>query len=352
MQFASDNRVGAHKAILSAIADANEGTATSYGYDEWTRRAEEDLARVFECELDAFLVLTGTAANALALSSCCPPYGAVLCHEEAHINTDECGAPEMFSGGARLAGLWGPEGKITPELIKGMVDGLIRGEHESKPSVVSITQATELGTVYRPDEMRRLSEVCRDRGLKLHMDGSRFANAVASLNCPPAELSWRAGVDVMSFGGTKNGALMLEAVIFFDRTLADNFRYRRKRGGQLLSKGRFLGAQMCAYLSGELWLENARHANRMAKRLAEVLARSKAIRLPLPTEANEVFAILPRRLHEALLNEGVHHYEWPGKGAGPGSLDQGQCLVRFVTSFMTTESEINGLASLIDDLTK
>jgi threonine aldolase len=347
MDFASDNRVGAHESILAAVMEANSGTAVSYGYDDWTKQAETALSRLFEKEVGAFLVLTGTAANALALSSTCPPYGTVLCHAEAHINTDECGASEFFSGG-RLTGLWAPQGKLTASLVAQTLVGRIRGEHEAKAAAVSITQASELGTIYRIEEVAELGRLCRDRGLKLHMDGSRFANAVAALNCSPAEITWKAGVDVMSFGGTKNGALALEAVIFFDPALAQDFRYRRKRGGQLLSKGRFLGAQMIAYLRDDLWLENARHANRMARLLAAKLAEVRSIRLPLPTQANEVFAIMPRSMHEGMLKEGAHFHERPGEGLGTDRIRQGECFVRFVTSFRTSMQEVEQLSQLAE----
>ena len=352
MEFASDNVVGAHEAILAAIMEANTGAATSYGYDSWTKQAEAALSKLFETEVIAFLVLTGTAANALALSTICPAYGAVLCHAEAHINTDECGAPEMFSGGARLAGLWAPQGKLTTSLVRQTLDGLIRGEHEAKPSAISITQASELGTIYSVEEVSEFGRLCRERRLKLHMDGSRFANALSALGCSPADATWKAGVDVMSFGATKNGALALEAVIFFDPALAEDFRYRRKRGGQLLSKSRFLGAQMIAYLNDGLWLKNAAHANEMARLLASKLSEIGTIRLPLPTQANEVFAIMPRSLHEAMLSGGAHYYEWPGLGPGTDIIRQGECFVRFVTSYRTRREDVEALRALAGELSK
>jgi threonine aldolase len=351
MEFASDNAVGAHEAILAAVTEANSGPTRSYGYDRWTVKAEAELSALFEREVSAFLVLTGTAANALALSTICPSYGTVLCHVEAHINTDECGAPELFSGG-RLTGLWGDNGKLTAEIVESWLDSLIRGEHESKPTSLSITQSSELGTVYSLDEIKQLSAVCRRRGLKLHMDGSRFANAMATLACSPAEATWKAGVDVMSFGATKNGALMLEAVIFFDPALAADFRYRRKQAGQLLSKGRFLGAQMTAYLKDGLWLKNARYANDMARRLAQELKRNAAIRIPVDTEANGVFAIMPRKLFDALQAKGAHFYEWPGRGPGTDVIKRGECFVRFVTSFRTSEEEVMELGALVAELAK
>lgn len=353
MEFASDNVVGAHESILAAVAQANEGAATSYGFDRWTKDAEAALNSVFEREVHSFLVLTGTAANGLALSSVCPSYGAVLCHSEAHIVTDECGAPEMFSGGARLAGLWGPQGKLTTSLVRETLDGLIRGEHEPKPFAVSLTQASELGTIYSVEEVSGFGRLCKERGLKLHMDGSRFANALATLGCSPAETTWKAGVDVMSFGATKNGALALEAVIFFNSALAEDFRYRRKRGGQLLSKGRFLGAQMIAYLSDGLWLKNAAHANEMAQLLASKLGTITTMRLPLPTQANEVFAIMPRTQHEAMLKRGAHYYEWPvGRGPGTDIMREGECLVRFVTSYRTRREDVEQLAALAEEMSK
>lgn len=223
MNFTSDNTAGVDDAVLDAIRDANAGAAPAYGHDDWTAQAEQRLRDVFECDLAAYLVVTGTAANALALAACCPPHGAVVCHHEAHITTDECGAPELFTGGAKLLGVRAPAGKLTPAAVTAMLDTMGRGEHEQQPSVLSLSQATELGTVYRPDEVAALATLARARRLHVHMDGARFANAVAHLGCTPAELSWKAGVDVLSFGATKNGALGVEAVVFFDTALSTDF---------------------------------------------------------------------------------------------------------------------------------
>ena len=220
MNFASDNVYGVHPKILAALAEVNGGTAPSYGGDEQTLRAEEKLKEVFGCDLRAFLVTSGTAANGLALSTMTPGFGAIFCNSEAHIAVDECNSPEMFTGGAKIIGLHGPAGKITPAMVEKALKGFIRGEHDPKPKGVSLTNASELGTVYSPAEVRAFSDLIRPRGMKLHMDGARFANAVAGLGCTPAELTWKSGVDVMSFGATKNGAMMLEAVVFFDRDLA------------------------------------------------------------------------------------------------------------------------------------
>lgn len=346
MTFGSDNIAGVHDRILDAIRDANSGTARAYGHDDWSAGAERRLRDVFECDLAAYLVVTGTAANSLALAACCPPHGAVVCHQEAHINTDECGAPEMFTGGAKLMGVRGPACKLTPDGVAAMLDTMGRGEHEQRPSVLSISQATELGTVYSPGEVTALSHLARARGLRLHMDGARFANALVHLGSSPAELSWKAGVDVLTFGATKNGALGVEAVIFFDRALTGDFLYRRKRAGQLVSKGRYLGAQMLAYLEDDLWLANARHANAMAGRLAAGLDRAPAFRLPLPVQANEVFVVVPRATHDALQATGASYLVWPGEGPGTGAVGPGEVFVRLLTSFRTTPEEVDAFVAV------
>ena len=340
MNFGSDNIAGVHDAILDAIRDANAGTATAYGHDDWSARAELRLRDVFECDLAAYLVVTGTAANALALATCCPPHGAVVCHQEAHINTDECGAPELFTGGAKLLGVSGAACKLTPAAVTALLDTMGRGEHEQRPSVLSISQATELGTAYTPAEIASLATLARVHHLHVHMDGARFANALVRLGCTPAELTWKAGVDVLSFGATKNGALAMEAVIVFDRALANDFLYRRKRAGQLVSKSRYLGAQMIAYLADDLWLANASHANRMADSLAEGLRSIPGVRVPLPVDANEVFAIVSRSLHDALRAGGARYLEWPGEGPGTDVVRPGEVFIRLLTSFHTTADEV------------
>ena len=346
MNFGSDNQAGVHEAILDAIRDANRGTAAAYGYDEWTAAAEQRLRDVFECDLTAFLVPTGTAANALALAACCPPHGAVVCHLEAHINTDECGAPELFTGGAKLLGVRGPACKLTPEAVAALLDTMGRGEHEQRPGVLSLSQATELGAVYTPDEIAALAVLARDRRLHLHLDGARFANALVRLDVTPAALTWKAGVDVLSFGATKNGALGVDSVVFFDRALADDFIYRRKRAGHLVSKSRFLGAQMLAYLDGDLWLANARHANAMADRLAAALRRVPDVRLPLAVQANAVFAIVPAAMHGRLRARGARYLEWPGEGPGTDVVGPEERFIRLLTSFRTTDEEIRAFVEV------
>lgn len=349
MNFASDNHYGVHPRILEAMVEANAGSAPAYGGDDWTKKAEEQLSKIFEKEVRSFLVTTGTAANGLALSALTPPYGAVICHGEAHISVDECNSPEMFTGGAKILGLHGPAGKITPAMVEKTLKGFIRGEHDPKPAAVSLTNSTELGTTYSPSDVKAIANLIKPRGMKLHMDGARFANAVAGLNVSPAELTWKSGVDVLSFGATKNGAMMLEAVVFFDTNLADDFIYRRMRGGQLVSKGRYLGAQMLAYLKDGLWLENARQANGLAARLAEGLGKFKKIRIPNPVQANEVFAIMPRALNDKLLASGAKFYDWMPDSLGT-AIAEDEIFVRFVLSYATPKVDVLKFLDLIREL--
>ena len=348
MNFGSDNVYGVHGVIMEAVVAANSGTQGSYGTDDYTRKAQEQLSALFECELEAFLVLNGTAANSLCLSAMTPPYGAVICHGDAHILVDECGAPELFSGGAKLIGINDPLGKLQVDSIAKVLNGFTRGEHDPKPAAVSVTQATELGTVYSVDEIAAIGELAHSRGMKLHMDGARFANAQVSLGCTPAEMTWKSGVDALSFGCTKNGAMALEAVVFFDRALAADFSHRRMRAAQLLSKGRFLGAQMNAYLENDLWLDNARYANDMASYLREGLGATGRMRIPLPVQANEVFAIMPRELFDMLLSKGVVTYQWPGEGPGNDVVSESEMFARFVCSFMTSKADCDALVREVE----
>lgn len=346
MNFASDNVVGVHPDILAAMVAANEGSQASYGADEYTARATARLAEVFQTDLQAFPVLTGTAANSLCLATMTPSFGGVLCHADAHILVDECGAPELFTGGAKLIGLPEAGGKLTPEGVQHRLDGFVRGEHDPRPSAVSLTQATELGTVYSVEEITAMAEMARGNGMRVHMDGARFANALVSLGCTPAAMTWQAGVDALSFGGTKNGAMALEVVVLFDPALADGFAHRRMKAAQLLSKGRFLGAQLEAYLAQDRWLSTAAHANAMATRLAEGLAAIDGVRLPLPTQANEVFPIMPRALFEHLEAADVHFYEWPGVGPGTDTIGADEVFARFVCAFTTTPQAVDDLLAL------
>ena len=343
MDFTSDNATGARADILRAIVAANDGTAPAYGADEWTRRAEQALAATFEREVAAFLLATGTAANALALAALVEPWGATLCHEFAHVAVDECGAPEFFAAGAKLAGVPGAAGKISPQGLRDALDGMPRGVvKQVQPMALSLAQATECGTVYSLDELAVLAKMAHDAGLGVHMDGARFANALITLGCSPADMSWRAGVDVLSFGATKNGALACEAVVFFDRRRAENFAYRRKRGGHTLSKGRLLGAQMEAYLAGGRWLKTAAEGNAMATRLEAGLRALPGVRLPWRRQANQVFAILPRAAHEALGKAGARYHVWTPRALQTGERPMAdEIFVRLIASFATSAESID-----------
>ena len=330
VNFRSDNASGAAPEILRALEAASQGTANPYGDDEITKALTARFAEVFETEVAVFPVATGTAANVLSLSVMVPPYGAVYCHEASHIEVDECGAPEFYTGGAKLVLLPGEHGKISPGGLAAAVKGA-GNVHAVQPAAVSLTNASEAGTVYTPDETAAIAEVARAHGLGLHMDGARFANALVSLGCSPAELTWKAGVEALSFGATKNGALAAEAVLLFKPELAGAFGYRRKRGGHLFSKMRFLSAQLAAYLSDDLWLENARHANAMAARLAEGLAQLPGVELRHPVEANELFPRLPEAVIGGLLEAGFGFYRW-----GP----EENRVLRLVTSFDSDPEDV------------
>jgi threonine aldolase len=347
MNFASDNAAGIAPEILAAISKANEGAALAYGGDALTRRVEERLADIFDHELAVFLVSSGTAANALALAQLTEPWGAVFCHREAHIATDECGAPEFYGGGIKLVGLAGEAGKLAPAtLARALGASSWGGPHHVSPSVLSLSQATERGTVYRPDEIRELAEIAHARGMSVHVDGARLGNALARLNASPAQATWMAGVDVLSFGATKGGALAAEAVIFFDPGRAANMPERRKRGGHLLSKHRFLAAQVEAYLADDLWLKLARHANAMADRLAAGLAAAQLVPV-WPVQANEVFVALPMRSDQRLRAAGASYHPWTTDSLPKDvALDGDVTLVRLVTSFATSVEEVDRFVAL------
>lgn len=343
MNFASDNVVGACPAVLDALVRHNDGAEGNYGVDTFTTRAEATLADLFEHEVAVFLVTSGTAANALALGALTPPWGAVFCHEECHVIDDECGAPEMFTAGAKFVGIPGVGGKITEAALARTLARFPRGVVKtSQPAALSLSEMTECGTLYTPAEVAALAALARQNNLAVHMDGARFANAVAALGASPAELTWKAGVDVMSFGATKNGALACEAVVFFDRARAEHFPFQRKRGGHTLSKSRFLGVQMCAYLDDGLWLDLARHANAMAKRLGDGLAARAGVRLAWPVQGNEVFPILPASVAAALRDAGHHYYPWTSLSLPPAERIGGdEAFVRLVTSFATSVDDVD-----------
>jgi len=329
LNFVSDNVTGAAPEILAAIEVANADALMPYGYDELTRGVEDRIREVFETDADVFLVATGSAANSLALAVLTPPYGAVICHCESHINKDECGAPEFFTSGAKLIVLNGDGAKIdAADLDRVAADG--RGNvHSVQPATVSITQETEAGTVYSLGELAAISQVCRHHDMKLHVDGARFANALVALGCSPAEATWKAGVDILSFGATKNGALAAEAVVLFEKGLAEEFAFRRKRGGHLFSKMRLLAAQWDAYLTDDLWLRNATHANAMAQQMAAGLAAIPGVTLSHPVVANELFPNLPEMVVNGLKRDGFRFYE-----GGGGT-------IRLVCAFNTRAADVD-----------
>lgn len=350
MEFASDNAAGVAPAVFDGLIGANTGFAIAYGDDALTKRVEHRFSELFEREVAVFLVSTGTAANALALAHLSPPWGAVLCHAEAHAIVHECGAPEFFGGGLRLVGIEGDGGKLQPDTIAAALDrqfGL--RPHQILPAVLSLTQASECGTVYRIDEISGLATLAHERGLAVHMDGARFANAVARLGVTPADVTWRAGVDVLSFGATKGGALAAEAVVFFDPARADAMAERRKRAGHLASKHRFIAAQFDAFLADQEWLKLAAHANRMADRLATLLA---SLKLPpvWPVEANMVFVRLPQALHERLQAAGASYYVIHTHNTDPAAVPSDYLLVRLVTSFGTTASSVDKFISIVKSM--
>jgi threonine aldolase len=339
VKFASDNVAGACPEVLDAILKANEGDSTPYGNDQVSTDLQNKFSDIFEKEVIVFPIASGTAANALALATMTPSFGNVYCHKLSHINTDECGAPEFYTGGGKLVTLQGINGKITAEEL----DEAIRGKgivHHTQPSSVSITQVSETGEVYKLDEIKKISEITHKHNLNMHMDGARFANALTSLNCTPAEMTWKSGIDVLSFGATKNGCLAAEAIIFFKKDLVGNIAFLMKRAGHLLSKMRFVSAQLDAYISNNVWLKNAKHANDMGQKLSEGLAKHNSIEITYPTEANEVFAKFPRNMIEHLNSEGykINEDELDGKA------------VRLVTAWNTKTSDVESFLDSINQV--
>ena len=334
-QFASDNYAGVCPEAWDAMAAANRGYATSYGDDLWTERACRLLRETFETDCEVFFVFTGTAANSLALASLCHSYNSIICHETSHVETDECGASEFFSNGTKVLLVPGPDGKVDLDAVEHTVTK--RADiHYPKPRALSITQATELGTLYSLDELRAVGDQARRFSLKVHMDGSRFANAVAALGVAPSELTWKAGVDVLCLGGAKNGMALGEAVIFFNRELAHEFDYRCKQAGQLAAKMRFLAAPWVGLLERGAWLRNAAHANRCARLLAEQTVHLAGVRLLFPQEANAVFLEMPARMIDGLRKRGWRFYTFIGSGGA-----------RFMCSWETTEDDV---AALVADM--
>jgi threonine aldolase len=313
-QFASDNYAGICPEAWQWTEAANHGHVSAYGDDPWTARAADAFRKLFETDCDVYFVFNGTAANSLALATLCQPYHSVICSEQAHVETDECGAPEFFSNGSKLLVAASPEGKLTPAAIHELATKR-QDIHYPKPQVVTITQSTETGRVYTLDELGAISEMCNRHKLYLHMDGARFANACASLGCSPAELTWKNGVDVLCFGGTKNGMAVGESVVFFDRALAVDFDYRCKQAGQLASKMRFLAAPWVGMVETGAWLRNARHANSCAQRFAAQVAQIPGVQITHPVEANAVFLSASEEILHAVRERGWKFYTFIGGAA-------------------------------------
>jgi Threonine aldolase len=346
MNFASDNTSGAHPAILEGLAAANAGHVHSYGADPITEGVQAKIREIFEApEARVYLVATGTAANALSCAVLTQPWGAIFCHRNAHIEEDECGAPEFYTNGSKLVLVDGPDAKMDPDLLARTIAHTGRGGiHNVQRGMVSITNSTEAGAVYSPAEVAALTDVARRFHLPVHMDGARFANALVAAGCTPAEMTWKAGVDVLSFGGTKNGCMGVEAVVIFDPKHAWEFELRRKRGGHLFSKHRFLAAQMQAYLTDDLWLKTARHANEMARKLSEGVSKIDGAKLIHPTDANAVFAAFPRGAHKRAHEAGAYYYLWPFDQSLEGPEEE-LLAARLVCSWATTPEEIDAFLS-------
>lgn len=346
MFFSSDNWAGAHPSINERLARESTRFAAAYGNSDLDKAVEARFNEIFETEVSVFFVSTGTAANSLSLASIARIGGVVFAHSEAHVIEDECGAPDFLSG-MRMIPVEGPDGKMTPEALAARIAGFPQDSlHHGRAAAVTLTQATETGTVYTLDEIDALTAIARANGLPVHMDGARFGNAITALGVTPAEMTWKRGVDVLSFGGTKNGCWCAEAIVFFNKDLAKDFAFIRKRAAQLFSKTRFISAQFEAYLQDDLWLELAGHANTMANRLRTGINELNSARQAWETTSNEVFAILPKASAEAARNAGARFYDWPVPQKNPNLVAADEVLIRLVTSFATTEEDVDQFLSL------
>lgn len=337
VQFGSDNYSGICPEVLNALVKANEGSAPAYGDDEYTQKVSHKIREIFECECEVFFVFNGTAANSLSLASLCQSYHSVICHEVAHIETDECGAPEFASNGSKLLLASGENGKLNPTNIEELATKRT-DIHYPKPKVISITQSNEVGVVYSIEEIKAIKKIADKFDLKIHMDGARFANALVTLGCTPADMTWKAGVDVLSFGGTKNGMAFGEAVVFFNKKLAEDFEYRVKQAGQLASKMRFISAQWMGLLENNVWLKNAKNANKMAKYFSESIENIGGVHLAFPVDANEVFVKLSSEIEVELKRRGWIFHAFIG-----GSN-------RFVFSWDTEKKRVDELIKDIQEI--
>ncbi len=349
MIFASDNWAGAAPEIMAALEAANAGSAAAYGGDDLTAEIERTFCDIFERPVAVFFVATGTAANALSVASVARTGGVIFAHEEAHIAVEECGAAQFTTGGSRIHRLPGRHGRLSADAVAHAIDEYHPDMvHHGQPATVSVTQMTEVGTIYRPDTIAEIAEVARRRNMTMHMDGARFANALVAANCAPADLTWRAGIDVMSFGATKNGCWCAETVVHFDPDRARDMKYLRMRGGHLFSKSRFVAAQFKGYFQDDTWLKLARHSNAMAAKLADGIAASNKARLAWRPDGNEVFAIWPERVSAQLRDKGAMFHEWPSAGLAQEDMPgEGESLVRLVASFRTTEGDVAGFLAAL-----
>lgn len=347
MIFASDNWSGVSERVLATFAEAAGSGGPAYGDDALTATARRRFNEIFEREVSVFFVASGTVANALALSAYARPGGIVFAHDEAHVTVDEAGSFEFFSGGNRILPVDATAGKISVPALTHALEPFVGARvHHGQPVAVSLTQITEYGAAYQPEEIADLARVAKSHGLAVHMDGARFAGAVAALGTSPADLTWKAGIDVLSFGGTKNGCFAAEAVVFFDPAHARDFAYARQRAGQGYSKNWFLASQFAAYLDGGHWLDLARHANRMASRLANAIAVSRSARLVFQPDANEIFAVIDKAADARLRAAGAVYYPWPTEGLDD-TVSADEVLIRLVTSFRTTDDEVDRFADLL-----
>jgi threonine aldolase len=350
MNFTSDNTHIIAKPILNAIMKANKSSVASYGGDEITKKAKEKICDLFDIEAEIFFVTSGTAANALSISSITPPYGSVFCHNESHIHLEECGAPEFFSGGCKLIPIQGFAGKISSESFQDAINDHPSDRFDLIPSCLSVTQSTECGTIYNEKEISDLTSIAHKNNIKVHMDGARFANAISTLKINPSELTWKAGIDIMSFGSTKNGTMSAESIIVFNKKISDDINLRIKRSGHLLSKMRFLSIQMDSYVTDNLWIDLANKANEMAQYMYKKLSEVNNIKVPWKVQSNEVFVILPKRIEQELSKRNIKYHKWSKVGISNIIDKDNEEFIRLVMSFNTKKNEIDELIKNINSI--
>lgn len=342
MYFASDNWAGAHPAINERLMRESTRFAAAYGTSELDKAIEQKFNEIFEREVAVFFVGTGTAANSLALASVSRPGGVAFCHSEAHVIEDECGAPIYFSNASRLMPVAGPQGKMLPDNLETAIQRFANGSiHQGQPMAVTLTQATEAGTIYSLDEIEAISSISKKYNLPVHMDGARFANALMAIDASPAEMTWKRGVDILSFGGTKNGCWCAEAIVYMNPKTAEDLPYIRKRSAQLFSKTRFMAAQFEAYFQNNLWLDLAAHANDMASKLRAGLSASNSARLAWETQSNELFVLVDKDKAQAAADAGAHFYDWVIPQDMPTTIGENEKLIRLVTSFANSAEDVD-----------